>query len=164
MKINEKDYIVETDAEAIAHGCNAKGVMGKGAAFGISRFYSIDMYLDYKNKCELGFFKPGGVYSYEESGKPILYNLGIQNKPGKNAKMHHISGCLEKLAKNMEEKGISFLAITPLGCHNGGLNMEEVLDSIGYHLSGFDVTVYTAKDQIPLNLPETPHNVIRVFF
>lgn len=164
MKINEQDYIVETNAEAIAHGCNAKGIMGKGAAFGISRFYDIDMFLDYRNKCESGFFRPGRIYSYEEPGKPILYNLAIQNKPGRNAKMHHVSSCLEKLAREMSDRGISSLAITPLGCHNGGLNMEEILDSIGNHLSGFDVTVYTAKDQIPLNIPETPDNVVRVLF
>ncbi|MGM5487638.1 MAG: macro domain-containing protein [Nanobdellota archaeon] len=155
MRINNRDYVVDSTAEAIAHGCNCKGIMGKGAALGIRRFYDDTMYREYLKRCELGLFTPGTLYSYREPDKPILYNLAIQNNPGKKAKLVHVQSCLEKLVEDLENHDIHTLGITPLGAHNGGLSQADVINCIRERFSGtsVDVTIYTASDQVPLKTP-----------
>ena len=51
VHFNLSDEIIKTKDDAIAHGCNTKGVMGKGAAFAMKHMYDVSMYIEYIERC-----------------------------------------------------------------------------------------------------------------
>jgi hypothetical protein len=141
--------IIETADQAIAHGCNTRGIMGVGAALAMKRFYSSGMYVDYERRCYEHRFKPGDIYRYDEPGKPILFNLAVQSKPGKHAKIQYLDACLDKLAGSVLEAQVSSLSMTPPGGVHGGLDKELVIRHIRSRFEKMDlaVTIYTHEEQ-----------------
>lgn len=146
---NYGDLITTSKDDAIAHGCNTMGVMGVGAALALKNFYDAPMYADYVHRSKNGLFLPGDILKYQEDNKPILYNLGIQTKPGKFAKIDYIKKSLYNLIEQANKDKITSLSITPLGTVNGGLNIDEVIDTMTNSLqdANFDITIYHRKDQ-----------------
>jgi O-acetyl-ADP-ribose deacetylase (regulator of RNase III) len=45
VHFNLSDEIIKTKDDAIAHGCNTKGVMGKGAAFTMKHMCNINKFV-----------------------------------------------------------------------------------------------------------------------
>ena len=148
--INETDSIYVARDEAIAHGCNTRGIMGTGAAYALKERFGLEMFVEYRTACELETFQPGDVmvyHSHEDTS--TLYNLAIQGKPGKHAKMTHVQTTLAKLREILLKEHTKTLAITPLGTRNGGLDYDEVVSEIEKAFAGADITVtiYSRKHQ-----------------
>jgi O-acetyl-ADP-ribose deacetylase (regulator of RNase III) len=143
MKVyfNMTDEIVKTTDDAISHGCNTKGVMGRGAAFAIKQMYDVSMYIDYIERCSSGMLKPGDAYRYKQEGLPILYNLAIQSKPGRHASIISVHNSLKKLSDLVEEDNIKSLSITPIGAINGGLESERVINEIYTAFQGTPIII-----------------------
>src|SRR5512141_2670107 len=69
------DLLAAQDVDAIAHGCNCAGAMGKGIALAIRRRWP-EMYQEYRQHCRDGKFRLGDVFVWES--KPLVFNLGTQ--------------------------------------------------------------------------------------
>src|SRR5687767_13275409 len=90
-------------AEALAHGCNRAGSMGAGIAVGFKDRYP-EMFEEYRRLCSARAarhpkdggrgagdeqkppeFTLGSVFLWREDGKPAVFNLGTQPRPGRGA-------------------------------------------------------------------------------
>src|SRR5947207_15259856 len=74
------DLFVNTHhAEALAHGCNCAGSMGKGIATGFRDRYP-SMYEEYRRRCmaKSRLFNPGDAWLWKEADQPWAFNLGTQ--------------------------------------------------------------------------------------
>ena len=149
VTIDSIGSIADSTAAALAHGCNTRGVMGVGAALAIRTRYSERMFLDYVQRCREGTFRPGDVYAYEEPGQPVLYNLGIQPRPGKHARLEWVDQCLSVLASDVVSRRLPSLSITPLGSVHGGLDRPLVVERIAavFGALDVDVTIHTHPEQ-----------------
>ncbi|MDD3900677.1 MAG: macro domain-containing protein [Fermentimonas sp.] len=149
IKFNLKDLIVFSTDEAILHGCNCKGIMGKGAAELIKKTYNVKMFADYVVDCRDGLYNPGDVQVFSQPGLPLLYNLAIQRRPGKHAKLNFVEESIRKAVMDMTQRGIKNASITPLGCFNAGLTPDEVINIIEKYAtqSKITFTLYTRRQE-----------------
>lgn len=122
-----------SDAEALVNTVNCEGHMGKGLAFQFKKKYP-EMEKDYKRICELGELKPGKLHFFEENNKLII-NFPTKNKWRAKSKIEYIEEGLITLKDELIQRNIKSVAIPPLGSGNGGLNWNEVKQSIENQLN-----------------------------
>jgi O-acetyl-ADP-ribose deacetylase (regulator of RNase III) len=135
IEIKPHTDIFTLDVDAFAHGCNCMGLMGAGIALQFRLRYP-DMYLGYKQFCKnLDYDKIMGGMVYTWFGKDVtIFNLMTQHQPGRHAKLQYV----EESFKNMfyaikimpDDKRIKSLAIPAIGCGIGGLQWDEVFETI----------------------------------
>ena len=89
---------------------------------------------DYKRICELGELKPGKLHFFEENNKLII-NFPTKNKWRAKSKIEYIEEGLITLKDELIQRNIKSVAIPPLGSGNGGLNWNEVKQSIENQLN-----------------------------
>ena len=152
----ERGNIFNSNAQTLVNTINCVGVMGKGLALEFKNKYPA-MFDKYKSFCDKGVFKPGVLWIYKaEDGKWIL-NFPTKVDWRNPSEMSYIEDGLKKFVEIWEEKGIKSIAFPLLGCHNGGLDPEEVIPLMEKYLNkceGLDVTIY--DDRIPkVEAPET---------
>jgi O-acetyl-ADP-ribose deacetylase (regulator of RNase III) len=118
--------------QALAHGCNCAGAMGKGIAAQFrARFPS--MFARYKELCAEGRFKPGDVFTWTEPGITI-FNLATQRTWRSKAELNAIATATREMLQVAEQAGISKVGLPRIGSGLGGLPWVEVrtlLDAIG---------------------------------
>lgn len=107
-----------------AHGCNCAGAMGKGIALQFKAKYP-KMYLEYKELCNEGKFRPGDVFDYNYDGGHI-YNLGTQSTWRTKAKLEYIQSSVYKMLELALNDGVSAIALPAIGAGLGGLKWDEV--------------------------------------
>jgi len=145
--------LFEQDVDAIAHGCNCRGVMGAGIAYIFKRRYP-QMFKDYKQRVERGLFIPGDIFFYGGGGEvnwgewqshPSVYNLATQLNPGRNATLDAIETSLYRMEKHAKAIGIRTIAIPRIGSGIGGLPVaaienvvREVFEDSEIHLTIVD--------------------------
>ena len=122
-----------SDAEALVNTVNCEGHMGKDLAFQFKKKYP-EMGKDYKRICELGELKPGKLHFFEENNKLII-NFPTKNKWRAKSKIEYIEEGLITLKDELIQRNIKSVAIPPLGSGNGGLNWNEVKQSIENQLN-----------------------------
>lgn len=137
--------ILDTDADAVAHGCNTIGKMGVGLAKQLRYSYP-DMYADYKQRCAKGLFRPGQGYIYWNPHAPHIINLATQESGG--ARMVYVSSALDWLSRSYEELGLTSVAIPQIGCGAGGLEWKTVRAAVNRHFRKSDllVEIWTLDD------------------
>lgn len=145
----EHGNIFNSTAQTLVNTINCVGVMGKGLALEFKNKYPA-MFDKYKSFCDKGVFKPGVLWIYKaEDGKWIL-NFPTKVDWRNPSELSYIEEGLKKFVEIWEEKGIKSIAFPLLGCHNGGLDPEEVIPLMEKYLNkceGLDVTIY--DDRIP---------------
>lgn len=74
------------NASAFAHGCNCAGSMGTGIAVGFKEPYPT-MFEEFRRRCKAKptEFGLGEVFLWREEGRPAVFNLGTQPRPGRGA-------------------------------------------------------------------------------
>lgn len=122
--------IFTTQAQAIGHGVNTKGVMGAGIAFSVRLMYP-EIYLEYRELCDSDGLQPGGVYTAldDRSGRYIV-NLASQDAPGANARLEWLRSSLSHGLDELNELGVTSLALPRIGAGIGGLEWPEVREAI----------------------------------
>lgn len=125
--------LFETEADAIGHGTNTRGLMGAGIAV-LFRKRHQQMYENYKKLCDLMGDKLGGTtylyFSDQINGETYSYvaNIFSQLAPGANAEVELlVDGVKEAFIKLWVENEIDspHLAIPLIGCGIGGLDWDD---------------------------------------
>lgn len=113
--------------DAIGHGCNCQGSMGKGIAVEFKRRWPF-MYRDYRNLCQSKKLHPGDIFPYTTKDDLVVLNLMTQrNYWGKDkAKLKHVRNCMKALKDLCENHkllntGKKTIAIPRVAAGIGGL-------------------------------------------
>jgi O-acetyl-ADP-ribose deacetylase (regulator of RNase III) len=119
---------LEEDAEALVNAVNCVGVMGKGIALQFKQAFP-ENFQQYKKACDAKEVQPGRMFTVS-TGK--LFNPKyIINFPTKRhwrdkSKIEDIQTGLKALVAEVQQLGITSIAIPAFGCGNGGLDWLEV--------------------------------------
>lgn len=124
--------LFEAEEQALAHGCNCAGAMGKGIALIFKKRYPT-MYKEYKKRCLEGKFQLGDVFVWEENGRTI-FNLATQARPGPYASLEAIETSFQRMVQLAETKQITHIAMPQIGAGLGGLDwgaVKAVIEQVG---------------------------------
>jgi O-acetyl-ADP-ribose deacetylase (regulator of RNase III) len=120
--------LLEEDANALVNAVNCVGVMGKGIALQFKQAFP-ENFQQYKKAGDAKEVQPGRMFTVS-TGK--LFNPKyIINFPTKRhwrdkSKIEDIQTGLKALVAEVQQLGITSIAIPALGCGNGGLDWLEV--------------------------------------
>ncbi|MEH2295921.1 type II toxin-antitoxin system antitoxin DNA ADP-ribosyl glycohydrolase DarG [Nostoc sp.] len=120
--------LLEEKTEALVNTVNCVGVMGKGIALQFKQAYPENFRL-YKQACRAGKVQPGQMFTVTTDS--LLNPRYIINFPTKhhwrnNSKIEDIQSGLVALVQQVQELGITSIAMPALGCGNGGLKWADV--------------------------------------
>lgn len=118
-----------TDATAIGHGVNVKGVMGAGVAKVFAERYP-EMKEAYVERCDHGELHPGELFPWIEKDGTFILNLATQNLPGRYARLEWVESSVRAAGRYCVANKVRSFAIPMIGCGIGGLTKEAVLPSI----------------------------------
>ena len=138
------DLFHHAGLEALAHGCNCTGAMGKGIALEFRSRFPV-MYQEYRRRCRDGAFQLGDVFTWDQAS-PIVFNLGTQRSWRTNAELPAIRCAVARMVLEAEKYGISTVGLPRIGAGLGGLrwnDVRRVLDEVG---SGTDVRLVVFEE------------------
>ncbi len=120
-------FVNREKAEALAHGCNCAGSMGAGIAVGFKERYPA-MFEEFRRRCKAKppEFVLGDVFLWREEGKPAVFNLGTQPRPGRGATYPIVEVALRELRSAADEAGIRSIAVPRIAAGYGGLSWKKV--------------------------------------
>jgi O-acetyl-ADP-ribose deacetylase (regulator of RNase III) len=120
-------FVNRVKAEAFAHGCNCAGSMGAGVAVGFRERYPA-MFEEYRRRCKAKppEFTLGDVFLWREDGKPAVFNLGTQPRPGRGATYPIVEEVLKALRAAADEAGMRSIAVPRIAAGYGGLSWKKV--------------------------------------
>jgi hypothetical protein len=156
MKFVDGDLTKFTDAEFIAHQCNATGNRSYGLASSLFKTYPYANIYSGKNK--IVDRVPGNIYTRSYPGKPTIINMIAQVNPGKpndkkddneDYRAELFGECLERITT--EHPNIKTIAIPyGIGCGLAGGNWKLYCNLIS-NWSGIrhNITVYIVKYNEP---------------
>lgn len=131
MKIVKGDLF---DFPVVAHGCNAKGVMGAGIARVFAQKFP-NMLYTYEMLCGQELLAGGDVHAWKEDGV-IGFNIITQTNPGADANAGFIYDGLSNAIDIARYSMVDQIAIPLIGCGIGGLEWEKDLKPIVEALDG----------------------------
>lgn len=146
----EYGTIFESNAQTLVNTINCVGVMGKGLALEFKNRYPA-MFNKYKEFCDKDVFKPGVLWIYKAPDGKWILNFPTKIDWKNPSKIEYIEEGLKKFVEIWKNKMITSIAFPLLGCHNGGLNPDEVIPLMKKYLEkcdGLDVTIYDDRDPI----------------
>lgn len=118
------DDIFNSKAEALVDAVNCVGVKGAGLALQFKQNFP-ESFAEYRNYCQSGNMQPGSVLISSEKDKLIVHFPTKQEwKDG--SQIDWIKSGLDDLTTQVNDRGISSIAIPKLGCGLGGLDWAEV--------------------------------------
>ena len=135
--------LLRADVEALVNTVNTVGVMGKGIALQFKRAYP-EMFKAYSRAAKAGEIQPGRVHVWETgslTGPRYIIHFPTKRHWRSPSHMEDIETGLADLARVLRERGITSVALPPLGCGNGGLSWAMVRPLILDELGGLDVEV-----------------------
>lgn len=110
--------------DALAHGCNCAGAMGKGIAVEFrARFPA--MYAEYKRRCQAGEFRVGDVFEWVE-GPLTIYNLGTQKTWRTKAQLADVDRAVARMIELAAAHDVQRIGMPRIGAGLGGLPWEQV--------------------------------------
>ncbi len=118
----------ELNVDAIAHGVNCQGAMHAGIADKFRRKWP-DMFEQYRILCNNKNLKPGQAFIYKTNGK-FIYNLATQQFVGPNAKLEYVHDAFTAMQIHALKNNVSSLAIPRIAAGIGGLNWDDVRNTI----------------------------------
>jgi O-acetyl-ADP-ribose deacetylase (regulator of RNase III) len=137
-------------AEALAHGCNCAGSMGAGIAVGFRERYP-EMFAEYRRRCKADppEFVLGGAFLWREDGKPAVFNLGTQPRPGRGATYAAVEAALRAMCEAADAAKITTIALPRIAAGYGGLSWKKVRAIIEAVFADWPGTVYVYEEFRP---------------
>ena len=137
-----KGNLLNTHCKAIAHGCNAQGVMGSGVAKQIKDAYP-EAYKAYLE----GDFRTLGNVIQCTIGDKIILNCITQKYYGKVVNIKYVSYnavyiSLNNISNILTKLNITDLAMPKIGCGLGNGKWEIIEEMIKNNLKNIEVYVY----------------------
>jgi O-acetyl-ADP-ribose deacetylase (regulator of RNase III) len=124
IRFTRGDLFTADALDALAHGCNCAGAMGKGIALEFRRRFPA-MYAEYKQRCADGRFTLGGVFAWKADGVTV-FNLGTQRSWTTRAELPAIEAALGAMLEQAEAQGIRRIGLPRIGAGLGGLAWQDV--------------------------------------
>ena len=120
--------LLEAQVEALVNTVNTVGVMGKGIALMFKEAFP-DNFEAYKAACDAGKVELGQMFVHER--RALMGPRWIINFPTKqhwrgSTRIQWVESGLADLRRVIESRGISSVAVPPLGCGQGGLDWKSV--------------------------------------
>jgi O-acetyl-ADP-ribose deacetylase (regulator of RNase III) len=154
MISEESGSLLNAAADALVNTVNTVGVMGKGLALQFKQAYPGN-FRAYQAACRNGEVRLGQMFVYEPGtpGQPrYLVNFPTKGHWRAKSRLDDIRAGLADLRQVILDRGITSIAIPPLGCGNGGLNWQDVrpliIEALG-NLPNVCVMVYPPQDAPP---------------
>ena len=126
------DLFTAEHLDALAHGCNCAGAMGKGIAVEFRRRHP-KMYQEYRLRCRKGSFQTGDVFFWEAS-IPAVFNLGTQRTWRTKAELPHIRTAITRMIALAQSRGMTRVGLPRVGAGLGGMHwpdVRSVLEELG---------------------------------
>lgn len=119
--------ILQADAEALVNTVNCVGVMGRGIALHFKRAYPAN-FKAYAAACKRGDVQPGRMFVYdtEELAPRWIINFPTKRHWRGKSRIEDIEAGMDALVNEIRARGISSIAIPPLGSGLGGLAWRDV--------------------------------------
>lgn len=133
----EGDLFNYPGLDAISHGCNCAGAMGKGIAVEFKNRYP-KMYAAYRQKCKAGEFNLGDVFVWEEK-EITIFNLGTQETWKTKAVLSAVEESVEKMFHLAIVRDIHKIGIPRIGAGLGGLEWSDVKKALQKKAGQFTV-------------------------
>lgn len=132
--------IFRSDAEALVNTVNCVGVMGRGIALQFKNEFP-DNFKAYAAACAREEVQPGKMFVFETrrlTGPKYIINFPTKRHWKGKSRMEDIESGLVALTQEIRDRGITSIAIPPLGAGLGGLHWPDVRDRITDALRGFN--------------------------
>lgn len=145
------DLFDYADDHIIGHGVNCIGKMGAGIAWQFAQKYP-DMYLAYDKICRRNALDLGMVFPWVEEGagecdQIHILNMATQRETGHCADLDALYRCMEFAA--LYSIGVRKpLALPMVGAGIGGLNPDDVIDTMMIFGDHVDITVVEYADGV----------------
>jgi len=135
--------LLEANVDALVNTVNTVGIMGKGIALQFKKAFPAN-FNTYEKACKSGDVVLGSMFVFDNG--QLVAPRWIVNFPTKGhwrskSRMADIEDGLEDLATVIANRGITSIALPPLGCGNGGLDWADVEPLIRRKLEGLPIKV-----------------------
>ena len=133
----KKGDIIAEDVEALVNTVNCVGVMGRGIALQFKKAFP-ENFKSYAAACKENEVRPGRMFVFETAqltSPRYVINFPTKRHWRGKSRIEDIDAGLIALAKEIRSRGISSIAIPPLGSGLGGLDWTAVRKRIEATLS-----------------------------
>lgn len=124
VRFAKGDLFCDDRLDALAHGCNCAGAMGRGIAVEFKRRWPM-MYQEYRKRCVDGRFGLGEIFVWQDEGMTI-FNLGTQPHWREPARIDAIRSAMAKTVELGNSLGIKKLGLPRIGAGLGGIPWQYV--------------------------------------
>ena len=124
--------VLSEKAEALVNTVNCVGVMGRGVALQFKKAFP-DNFKAYAKACQAGEVQPGRMFVFETKrldNPRYIINFPTKRHWRGKSRIADIESGLTALAGEIRARGISSIALPPLGSGLGGLEWPEVRSQI----------------------------------
>ena len=133
LTIIKNRNIFDSQCQTIVNTVNCVGVMGKGLALEMKKRYP-NMFDKYKDYCNKGLIDIGKLWLYKHSDDKWILNFPTKKHWKNNSEYEYIEEGMKKFVETYQEKGITTIAFPMLGCNNGGLEKDVVIQIMTKYL------------------------------
>lgn len=166
--------LLTAKAEALVNTVNCVGHMGKGIALQFKKAFPVN-YAVYQKACRAEEVMPGRMLVYETGamiGHKYIINFPTKRHWRGQSRYEDIESGLKALIEEIRRRGISSVAVPPLGCGLGGLEWSRVrpmIEAAFAQLPEVEVQLYEptgspdAKD-MPVGTSRPKMTVARALF
>lgn len=130
--INDRN-IFDSQCQTIVNTINCVGVMGKGIALEMKKRYP-EMFDKYKDYCDKGLIDVGKLWLYKHSDEKWILNFPTKKHWKNKSEYEYIESGMIKFLETYKERGIKTIAFPMLGCSNGGLDKNIVIQIMTKYL------------------------------
>jgi O-acetyl-ADP-ribose deacetylase (regulator of RNase III) len=132
--------LLQSDAQVLVNPVNCVGVMGTGLAKAFADHFP-SILPPYRAACRDGRLRPGDVQLLTLPDRRVIANLPTKDDWRHPSRLEWVAAGLATLRSKMTARGLTSVAIPPLGAGLGGLAWPDVSAAIDAEF-GADPTVH----------------------
>lgn len=144
MITERKVSVFNAGCDAMVNTVNCKGIMGAGLALEFKMRYP-ELFEQYQYDCKNRKVKIGEIRKYVIDGAIIL-NFPTKYDWKYPSQLSYVEKGLDYFLEHYKEWGVSTVAMPPLGCNNGQLDINVVKKAIHDKLADIDMEVVICED------------------